>query len=79
MKPATPLPWRVEYVAARPQVAPEVASLMLNRECDDNARYIVRACNAYPELVSAIRRLVHPAADDSDVADAIALLSKLAE
>lgn len=79
MKPATPLPWRVEYVNARPQIAPEVAPLMLNRECDENARYIAHACNAYPELVSMVRRLAHPAADDSDVADAVALLSKLAE
>ncbi len=41
--------------------------------------YLVKAANAYPELVAIVQRLVHPATDDTDLDDARALLSKLGE
>lgn len=40
---------------------------------------LVRAYNAYPKLVALVQRLIHPAADDTDVDDARALLRELGE
>ncbi len=56
IKPATPLPWYDDgrYVV---QHAPDNPRPIRIAECHDaqHAAYIVAACNAYPELVAALR------------------------
>lgn len=89
MRPATPLPWHVGVRQAEQIIYDAKGWAVANAtvyhgkadraETVANARYIAHACNAYPELVSMIRRLTHPAADDWDVADAQTLLEKLGE
>ena len=60
-KPATPLPWVVSDAIICPDEADEdQAAQAWIADCrtpkgDQNAAYIVHACNAYPELVAALR------------------------
>ena len=67
MKPSTPLPWECpgldadEYVICaspkgkRRTIAHVYRHTDLGIKREDNAAYIVHACNAYPELVAALR------------------------
>ena len=87
-KPATPLPWTIETDA---MYGAKVLGPTINGAQDilsqsgANAAYIVAACNAYPELVAALRHLVNMAMtrDDQAREDALctsrALLAKLGE
>ena len=68
MKPSTPLPWECpgldayEYVICaspkgkRRTIAHVYRHTDLGIKREENAAYIVAACNAYPELVAALRR-----------------------
>lgn len=62
-----------------------IVSAISERETDANAAYIVHACNAYPQLVEALRQVLHLAEmegppDPTPVQqDAIALLARLGE
>lgn len=72
-KPATPLPWRViEARGSRPAIfingplkdgspgpnSHSIAKLYNLMGWQDDAAYIVLACNAYPRLVDALEKLV---------------------
>ena len=93
-KPATPLPWQsraipghlYEVIDAKGNPAFRIRSGMMPSHMD--AAYIVAACNAYPELVAALRLIVGDVAEcdgkgvDGYVsihARARALLAKLGE
>ena len=91
IKPATPLPWKptpwerdCSIVATHPQghIVPvcSVGSFPIEHRISD-AAYIVTACNAYPELVAALRKVeAWNAGQDSPRDFGIdALLAKLGE
>ena len=76
-KPATPLPWKYgelseSVISLRGQLACSVDDC--GADAAQNAAYIVHACNAYPELVAALREiqgyagLLVPTKDSPDAA-----------
>ena len=72
-KPATPLPWSAELIGLS-EMGPNGVDVFDIGPCDkdgamrvrvatavdDDAAYIVHACNAYPELVAALRNFIGP-------------------
>ena len=93
-QPATPLPWQVdaggdgEIEIWAPPYRRTLALVGdgLRATSDDttNAAYIAHACNAYPQLVAALRGMAHLAelvpGDETPVhRDARTLLAKLGE
>ena len=67
----TPLPWHVEGGLRCTVVAHKHNYVIASDVATDNAAYIVRACNAYPKMVAALRGLVKAEeayGDESNVA-----------
>jgi len=81
-KPATPLPWlragrdadtRGIFLRSDFRKPAAYHVLVMGAPADQDAAYIVHACNAYPRLVEALRGLwSHFKHDGSDEADALA-------
>jgi len=86
MKPATPLPWETAVNGEEPPQwdvcgaddGDMVADLMnMPKTGEQDAAYIVHACNAYPELVAALKYM---STDREDCWEkARALLARLGE
>lgn len=86
MKPSTPLPWLQdptgdsgpEYIG--PADGPDFVTVAYKKQ---DAAYIVHACNAYPQLVDALRNLIDADRDTTTGAEksawAIAVLKDLKE
>jgi len=56
MKPATPLPWGTDKDGKRLYAGDAAAyGCVAETASRQNAAYIVAACNAYPQLVEALR------------------------
>jgi len=91
MKPATPLPWQMTQPAHDPQAWDIVDAnggafaKLTWYGGKQNAAYIVIACNAFPELVAALREVIghgyletkHPASQDYVSKAAIAKVRSL--
>ena len=72
-KPATQLPWKPwtkrvhhEIYAANDQIVAEVRQCSgPNGSTHEDAAYIAHACNAYPQLVAALRKLIDCRVNDA--------------
>jgi hypothetical protein len=86
IKPATPLPWEIEPSPHGGAILVRPGSPQSHVQLYD-AAYIVAACNAYPELVAALRNIIEPDSDgftilsqgNKDAQRIRALLAKLGE
>lgn len=63
-EPGTPLPWSLSDYGRIIENAKGDALVMDRGMTEANAVYIVEACNAYPHLVAALRKLVDAACLD---------------
>lgn len=87
MKPATPLPWAVRKEPDEPSkdgeymqcwIEPRIGEIYYTTlRGQQDADYIVHACNAYPKLVEALREHAHRGTQRGD--HAIDLLRSLGE
>ena len=96
MKPSTPLPWtygdprkRSNFGSSHSMLASQsrnigrIGMMHTPAEAEQDAAYIVKACNSYPELVAALRAIL-PIADGAvdfqeEIDTAHSLLAKLGE
>ena len=84
MKPATPLPWQSAQYETFSNIVQGQKRIGSSFKHQD-AAYIVHACNAYPELVAALRDMTRydsvsePGAYGYAITTARALLAKLGE
>ena len=82
MNPATPLPWRVASNISDTRIAGSDGIGVANTggvsprredhaECGANAAYIVRAANAYPRLVAALKEAAQRGRQVCDAVDGV--------
>ena len=57
-KPATPLPWQAVMHGLAPYSDIVSGSRQITAAGDEDAAYIVQACNAYPQLVADRAELI---------------------